>query len=216
MAGLFEKDLCLMLRNKTSVLIVVFMTFVMGFSGDSVVLIPYIAVFGTIFTISTINYDEIDNGYTYIMTLPVSYKDYVYEKYIFCTAGGMSAGLLAVVLSAISSILRGTAISGDMPEAVSTAVMLIVLMESVLIPVQLKFGSEKSRIFLVILIGAVLGGAFVIDRFVMDIEQSGVEILKLIEDIPPVAGICGVCVFAIIIFAVSVLCSMGIMRKKQY
>ena len=216
MAGLFEKDIRLILRNKQMVIVVAFMALMMSFSGSIDMVLPYMTIFGTIFSVSTISFDEVDNGYSYIMTLPVTYKDYVYEKYMFCTAGGMSAVLLAVVLSAISSILRGTAISGDMPEALSTAVMLIVLMESVLIPVQLKFGSEKSRIFLVILIGAVLGGAFVIDRFVMNIEQSGVEILKLIEDIPPVAGICGVCVFAIIIFAVSVLCSMGIMRKKQY
>ena len=34
-------------------------------------------------------YKTVDNGYAFLMTLPVSYKEYVYEKYLFCIMGGV-------------------------------------------------------------------------------------------------------------------------------
>ena len=97
MAGLFEKDIRLILRNKQMVIVVAFMAFMMSFSGSIDMVLPYMTIFGTIFSVSTISFDEVDNGYSYIMTLPVTYKDYVYEKYMFCTAGGIAAGLVTMV-----------------------------------------------------------------------------------------------------------------------
>ena len=75
------------------VIVVAFMALMMSFSGSIDMVLPYMTVFGTIFSVSTISFDEVDNGYSYIMTLPVTYKDYVYEKYMFCTAGGIAAAI---------------------------------------------------------------------------------------------------------------------------
>ena len=77
MAGLFEKDIRLILRNKQMVIVVAFMALMMSFSGSIDMVLPYMTIFGTIFSVSTISFDEADNGYGYIMTLPVTYKDYV-------------------------------------------------------------------------------------------------------------------------------------------
>ena len=80
MAGLFEKDLRLLIRNKQFVIVIVFMAFMFSFSGNLSMILPYMTVFGTIFSVSTISYDEADNGSMYLMTLPITYKDYVWEK----------------------------------------------------------------------------------------------------------------------------------------
>ena len=80
MAGLFEKDLRLLIRNKQFVIVIVFMAFIFSLSGNLSMILPYMTVFGTIFSVSTISYDEADNGYMYLMTLPITYKDYVWKN----------------------------------------------------------------------------------------------------------------------------------------
>lgn len=104
MAGLFEKDIRLILRNKQMVIVVAFMALMMSFSGSIDMVLPYMTIFGTIFSVNTISFDEADNGYSYIMTLPVTYKDYVYEKYMFCTAGGIAVGLVTMVFSLLAQV----------------------------------------------------------------------------------------------------------------
>ena len=197
MAGLFEKDIRLILRNKQMVIVVAFMALMMSFSGSIDMVLPYMTIFGTIFSVSTISFDEADNGYSYIMTLPVTYKDYVYEKYMFCMAGGIAAGLVTMVFFLIGTGIRGTAVvTSDMLIAAAAVLPPIVIIESFLIPVQLRFGNSKSRIFIMFVIGAVIASVYVMDRVVGDVI--------------------GVAAATMIILAVSVMCSMRVMRRKQY
>lgn len=49
MAGLFEKDIRLILRNKQMVIVVAFMALMMSFSGSIDMVLPYMTIFGTIF-----------------------------------------------------------------------------------------------------------------------------------------------------------------------
>ena len=186
MAGLFEKDIRLILRNKQMVIVVAFMALMMSFSGSIDMVLPYMTIFGTIFSVNTISFDEADNGYSYIMTLPVTYKDYVYEKYMFCTAGGIAAGLVTMVFFLIGTGIRGNAVvTSDMLIAAVTVLPLIVIIESFLIPVQLRFGNSKSRIFIMVLIGAVIASVYVIDRVVGDVEQKAAEVIKAVDGIKP-------------------------------
>ena len=217
MAGLFEKDIRLILRNKQMVIVVAFMALMMSFSGSIDMVLPYMTVFGTIFSVSTISFDEADNGYSYIMTLPVTYKDYVYEKYMFCTAGGIAAGLVTMVFFLIGTGIRGTAVvTSDMLIAAAAVLPLIVIIESFLIPVQLRFGNSKSRIFIMVLIGAVIASVYVMDIVVGDVEQKAAEVIKAVDGIKPLYVIIGVAAATMIILAVSVMCSMRVMRRKQY
>ena len=133
------------------------MALMMSFSGSIDMVLPYMTIFGTIFSVNTISFDEADNGYSYIMTLPVTYKDYVYEKYMFCTAGGIAVGLVTMVFFLIGTGIRGTAVvTSDILIAAAAVLPPIVIIESFLIPVQLRFGNSKSRIFIMFVIGAVI------------------------------------------------------------
>ena len=217
MAGLFEKDIRLILRNKQMVIVVAFMAFMMSFSGSIDMVLPYMTIFGTILSVSTISVDEVDNGYSFIMTLPVTYKDYVYEKYMFCTAGVIAAGLVTMVFFLIGTGIRGNAVvTSDMLMAAVAVLPLIVIIESFLIPVQLRFGNSKSRIFIMVLIGDVIASVYVMDRVVGDVEQKAAALIKSVDGIKPLYGIIGVVAATMINLAVSVMCSMRVMSKKQY
>ena len=86
MKGLLIKDIRLM-KSQGAVLlgllviVAIFMGFVSDVSPSFVV--TYITIFLSIFTATTISYDEFDNCYLFLMTLPITRKKYVNEKYVF-------------------------------------------------------------------------------------------------------------------------------------
>ena len=74
MNGLFEKDLRRILRRKTSVLVLLMVLIVMGLSSDNLFLTGYgTAIFGFL-AMGTVNSDEIDNGFSFLFTLPITRK----------------------------------------------------------------------------------------------------------------------------------------------
>ena len=82
MSGLIEKDLRLTLTRKQTLLIFLIMAFFMGASIDGAFIVSYLTMLGTIIAIGTITYDEYDNGYAFLMTLPFDRKTYVKDKYL--------------------------------------------------------------------------------------------------------------------------------------
>ena len=86
MKGLLIKDIRLM-RNQGGLLLamLILVALFLGVLSDVApsFVVAYITIFLSIFVASTISYDEFDNGYLFLMTLPVTRKKYVDEKYIF-------------------------------------------------------------------------------------------------------------------------------------
>ena len=54
------------------------------------------------------------------------------------------------------------------------------------------------------------------ERVVGDVEQKAAEVIKAVDGIKPLYVIIGVAAATMIILAVSVMCSMRVMRRKQY
>ena len=81
MKGLLIKDLKLLKGQKNFfvVLIVIAIVLSVSMSSPSFV-IGYMTFIGAVFTLSTISYDEFDNGNAFLFTLPFSRMDYVIEK----------------------------------------------------------------------------------------------------------------------------------------
>ena len=120
MAGLFEKDIRLLLRRKQTLVLFSSCCRNRIYTGGNI----YTRIFtilGMMLTISTISYDEIDNGYTFLMTLPIDTKTYVKEKYLLCLSGTFISWIFAVVLYFASKFLRETniVIANEVPIIVS-------------------------------------------------------------------------------------------------
>ena len=84
MRGLLQKDLCLLVQRSRILLVMIGVGILMGFSADGSFVIGYLTMLCAILAISTISYDEFDNGNAFLFTLPISRKSYVVEKYVFC------------------------------------------------------------------------------------------------------------------------------------
>ena len=96
MTGLFVKDFRLMRQNRQSILIFMALALIMGLTQSNTFIMGYLPFCMAIFVTSLISYDEVDNGFQFLMTLPVSRSLYVNEKYILC----MGSAIISWILSA--------------------------------------------------------------------------------------------------------------------
>ena len=78
MKGLLIKDFKLLKNQKQFFLIIGLITFMFLVTNDSPYFtITYATMMFSMFTMSTISYDEYDNGAAYLFSLPISRKGYV-------------------------------------------------------------------------------------------------------------------------------------------
>lgn len=77
MKGLFVKDLKLMSGQKKFLALVFLLACVLLTTNSATFVINYLTIFCSILVVSTISYDEFDNGNAFLFTLPISRKEYV-------------------------------------------------------------------------------------------------------------------------------------------
>lgn len=80
MKGLLIKDFKLLKKRGIFLLLLVIL---FATTGRSEFVVGLASLIMGVFSITTISYDEFENGMPFIFTLPVRRKDYVREKYIF-------------------------------------------------------------------------------------------------------------------------------------
>lgn len=209
MFGLMRKDLCLLLQRSRALIVMVGVGILIGFSTDGGFMIGYLTMISAILTIGTISYDEFDNGYPFLLTLPVTRRSYVTAKYLFCLLGDLVGWAAASVIYAGCCLAKG---EGFGPEQLTESLAFLpvaALMTAVMLPLQLKYGAEKSRLALAILFGGILALGYVGTKLFPGLSGS----LSGVSDAAFGGALVGACIAAL---AVSTLCSLGIMEKKEF
>lgn len=217
MTGLFIKDIRLLLQRKQTVVLFLVIALMVGFSKDGYFSIGYMSILCTIYSLSTISYDEIDNGYPFLMTLPIRSKDYVVEKYLFCFLGGMIGWALSVLVYLIANNLKANSIDlGRELLVMATFIPILIVMCSIMIPLQLKYGAEKSRIVFIMIGGGLAAIGVIISKLfpniVVRMEEWYVKIDQMSESTIIAFGV----VLMVTIFLASISWSLLIMKKKEY
>lgn len=165
MNGLFEKDLRLILRRKLTVVVLLMILIFMGLSSDNLFLTGYgTAIFGFL-AMGTVSCDEADNGFAFLFTLPVTRRQYVTEKFLFTGACTLVGWLTSMAVAAAVSAIRDTGygVSGQIPENV--AILFVVFaMIAISTTIQMRFGVEKSRVVLLLCVGALCAAGMVASR----------------------------------------------------
>ena len=70
-------------------------------------IIGYLTFIGSVFTLSTISYDEFDNGNAFLFSLPITRKLYALEKYVFGFLTGACSCLISLILCMIFGLIFG-------------------------------------------------------------------------------------------------------------
>ena len=154
MKGLLIKDLKLMKNNGKNLLLVFLII-----TKELYAAVGYVTFIFTLFTVSTISYDEYDNGYPFLFTLPITRRQYVNEKYVFVlimTAISFLVGIISVVVQFFLLTPKESLTELILMYGVYTITVLI--LNDIMIPLKLRFESEKGRLVIPI----VFGGAMVI------------------------------------------------------
>lgn len=218
MKGLLIKDIKLLLGQKKFFIVVIAMGIFFMLSNENPVSgVSYITMLLSIFTLSTISYDEFDNGMAFLMTLPIERKTYAREKYVFA---GVIAVLSAVGTSILAYVLgKVMDVEVDMTEVIGVAFAIVLvswLMLAITIPLQIKFGAEKGRIAMILATGAIFGILFVLAK---GLSGSGTDISKVVLFLQGMEAWQLVCasVFAVIlVLLASYLICVRIINKKEY
>lgn len=216
MKGLLIKDIKLMGNMKNSLLLILLISIVMTtYIKDASFLIMYLGMIGTTFATSTLSYDEFDNGYSFLLSLPVTRKGYVMEKYGFGLLLSGSGWLLGTVLALAAGIVRG---SREPLDIIMTSIVLlptVFFLLAVMIPFRLKFGSEKGRVVVICAAGAAFlvftVAAEIVKRTNLDLDSIWVKLTLQGAGVMAASLAIGT-----VILLISYRLSVSIMEKKEF
>lgn len=218
MMGLLIKDIKLLKNQKFFFMILIgFALFFLVVNNDPMFVVGYVTFLSCLFVVSSISYDEFNNSNAFLMTLPVTRKDYTLEKYTFGLLIGISAWIFATAISSVYSYIKVE--NFQIFEWIGTcAVMLLIafVFMSVVLPVQLKFGQTKGNVAMIICIAGISVIGFLVIKIA---ELLGIDLLGIVDSLSTIgnAGILGIIIVIVgICLGASYCVSLQIMRKKEF
>ncbi len=220
MRGLLVKDLCLTLKNKRLLVVILFLavmlTVLKGETAASFVISFVTALCGTL-VLNTISIDEFDKSVAFLMTMPINKGIYAAEKYVFA----LGSGLVGCVISSVFYIIMTSFSFVDILQQALLIFFTLSLIQMIVLPIQFRFGSDIGK---VVLLGGVaffmvslsiitkVGGENLliwIDRaenlFLQWVDSSEKWLLYLLTG-----------VIWVIFVGISLLVSESIIKKKEY
>lgn len=215
MKGLIEKDIRLLLKRKQTLLLFLGLAVFMSFSSGAFA-VAYSTFLVALITMSTINYDEFDNGYAFLMTLPVTREEYVRSKYVLCITSGAIAWVTSIVILSLVYFFRGINANlwNSLPELIVYLPFAIICAD-LMIPLEIKFGAEKSRIAMAIVVAIFGISGLLLAKLFKSLDADG-SLTEKLNGISDVAFISVLFALFIVITAVSYLISVRIMNKKEF
>ena len=217
MKGLLIKDFKLMLMQKNFFIIIIVVACLISISSqDPTFMIGFITLILSLFTVSTISYDEFDNGYPFLLTLPFSRKTYVLEKYVYGLILGTGAWIVSVMICSLMLIVQGNPVTSDMLIGAFVILPMFLVIESLMIPVHLRFGGEKGRYALIACVGVLVVIGFVVMKIVEIFHIDVLPLILAIDALGPVMFMMILLMIGFLIMLISLKVSLSIMNKKEF
>ena len=162
MKGLIIKDFKLLMMQKSFFITLAIVAIFFGITTDTIFVIGFLTMICSMFSLSTISYDEFDNGNAFLFSLPITRKGYVIEKYIFGIMLGVISLILSTIIACILTLFLNSTVTNDLFLVALIYIPIVLVLQSLMLPLQIKFGSEKSRVamFIVFAIIFIIGYGF--------------------------------------------------------
>ena len=217
MAGLFDKDLRILLQRKQAIVIFLAIAVILGFSTGGTFVVGYTTFCILILAVSTISYDEFDNGFSFLMTLPITRQSYVVEKYILCSICGVVAWIFSVVVCICENQYKQvTVVTEDLLMEAAIMLPIVLFIMYIMIPVHIKYGSEKSRILLISVMGIVMIVGIGVKKAVEMLDLPLESLFEKLQSITEVQVLVGSIIFIIVATLLSFAISYRIMNNKEF
>lgn len=211
MKGLLTKDFALFLQRKRTFIFLAIWAVVMCFSADASFAVGWLTIISAFFAISSLSYDEYDNCYPFLMSLPVDAKTYALEKYVF----GFICGFGALIFSGIIS-LTALAVKHTLTDPGSEILQLLIfvpvfmMLIDISLPLNMKLGSERGRIAILIIWGVIFAVIFTATRLFkveLQFDTSNISVPLLIT---------AILAASVILTVISILISIKVMKEKEF
>lgn len=165
MMGMIKKEL-LMIKNNYKVIfiaLIIFIFYSILFEMDMSFFPP---LMGLMVCISSFNYDEYNNWYTYATTLPKGKINIVKSKYLTAIGIILLLTIVSIMLGFTIGSIRGTLKINELLQTTMVELIVIIFAISVLFPILLKYGSEKGRLAMIIICLGIVGIVFLFEKMV--------------------------------------------------
>ena len=180
MSGLFTKEFIVIMKNNKLSFIVIPMFLIFGIMNHQLMFLMLIPALLSMLPLGTMTYDEVSHWDMYVYSLPVKKKSVVTSKYA-----------TVLVLALISTVLIGTILfllKNNVKDvdnntiAFMTAASLIIgmIVPSISIPINLKFGTSKGRIIYLIIVGAICG--IIPTVIISDAQNLTIKLMKIVSN----------------------------------
>ncbi len=220
--GLLKKDLYNLASYKTTLIIIVIFCGMAIIGTDAIYWgSVVIGIIVGMISLSTFSYDEMAKSNRYILTLPVTRKEIVLEKYILAIGATILGSLLGFVLTLlIGNIMNyvrpDNVIDINIDTLLATTIgglFGVSLVQAIQIPSIFKWGAEKGRIqmFIVLFVLALIGAGV---GFLIKESGLSVDIAKL-ESVLKNFGLFLLILLSFIIYFISYKISYKIYKNKE-
>lgn len=187
MKGLMIKDLRLLFSQKKTWIMYALLCLMLSFSMQGAFMVGYTVMLGGVLGISTISYDQAENGMPFLFTLPIDRQGYVREKYLLCLMMEAAGAVLGLTVCEITLLIKtGSLVPMDDIRSALTVIPVMLFLVSFMIPINLKYGAEKARLVMMIsygIVGAVVAaGAVLVQDILPNAGHSFFVELKVFFD----------------------------------
>lgn len=215
MKGLLIKDLRLVVERKQQLFILLAVCAMIAFSSDGSFIVAYAAGLTGILGLSTFAFDEHNNGFPFLFSLPVDANMYVKEKYLFCVLADLAGMALGTGLFFAACATKGKmdVFWEDLPYLALYFPATLLLIFSVLL-IQMKFGIERSRLITFLLYGVLFVLGTVLVKTVGPLDPKQPDLPEWMNN-PYFIVACSLAVVAVLC-SVLFLVSVRIMKNKEF
>lgn len=221
MKGLIVKDLAYLKENKLlyAFLIVFGLAFSLFYDNPYFVL-GYYSVFAGILTMGTLTHDDLNHGLSFLLTLPITRKKYIQEKYYLGYLLSFTLCLIAFLLATVAQFKETHNFSFFDMEwvAVCFIAMLLfsIMLMTLLIPVQVRFGGEKGQYAMLVVFGTIALLAIIV-YFISNVFHLHIE--YYIDQIFNINSYILFTIFTLLVVItnfISMKTSMILLEKKEF
>lgn len=206
MKGILYKDFLVLKKQGVIILGCLLLYGIIAlFGGDDSSIFSFAVVFlGTMLPVTALAYDEQAKWDKYALSMPVSRTEMVVSKYLLCLIVFAVAGILNLSVELIQK--KGII---DMDAVLVSLVVLSlgILYVSVMLPLLFRFGVEKGRLMILLVVFVPVGIFMLLDWAGVSMPKSDTEITALLKILP---------VVALAALILSVLVSVAIYQKKEF
>lgn len=203
MIGLIIKDLMNLKKLSKFYLLLLAFYFIIGMSGENQNMFSVMLIMlAVMIPMTALSYDEKNKWDRYALTMPLMRGTLILSKYIL----GLILLIAAFVLAMLSNVVFSDTTLFENLMINLTTISAGLIMMSFIFPMLFKYGVEKGRILMMIVIFAPTAFIIMISKLGIPAPDPGT--IEIFLKFLPVA--------AIAMYALSIIVSMSVYKKKEF